>query len=409
VGLALALLVQGARADDVIWRPVTKPLTPAAARPPATPGRPVPLASLGPPIPLGEVGGPSNPAPVTTTSNAPPTSPADRGPIVRAQAPEGPPPVPPPTSAYQPDAGFGAPVNEEGFWGRCRDFFGFGSDSHWSLQGDHCFDCFSSPVTNPFFFEDPRALTEIRPIFLFQTSPSKNPLFNNGNSEFFGVQGRLALNERWSIVFNELGFVSLNPKNGDDVISKSTGFAELHIGPKWTFYRNENRGAVAAAGLTFEIPAGSRKVFQDTGNLALDPYISYAKNFGRLPNSWGSFNFMGNLGYSVGVDDKRSEFLHASAHLDYDVANLHHFYPLIEATWFHYTKRGRLTDLGFEGGDLANFGSSSLDGRDYFILAGGMRYKFSENVQIGGAVEFPISKAKGIENFRFTLDMIFRF
>ena len=28
------------------------------------------------------------------------------------------------------------------------------------------------PVTNPFLFEDPRALTEIRPIFMWQKTPS---------------------------------------------------------------------------------------------------------------------------------------------------------------------------------------------------------------------------------------------
>ena len=32
------------------------------------------------------------------------------------------------------------------------------------VQSDHGFDNFISPVTNPSLFEDPRALTEVRPI-----------------------------------------------------------------------------------------------------------------------------------------------------------------------------------------------------------------------------------------------------
>jgi hypothetical protein len=332
--------------------------------------------------------------------------------VVRAQSPDvpggGPPPVPPPASAYQPDPNVGAPINHDGFWTRTREYFSFGNGQGF-LQCDHAFDVLASPVSNPFFFEDPRSLTEIRPIFIYQSAPNNNPLFHGGNAGFFGVQGRIALNQQWSIVLNELGFVWLNPKNGDDVLSSDTGFAEVRIGPKWTFCRDDNAGFVAATGLTFEIPVGSDRVFQNTGNLGLDPYITVAKNFGRLPNSWGSFNVIGEAGYSFAVDSQRAEFLHGSLHLDYDVANLHRFYPLIEFNWFHYTKGGRRTNLGFEGADLVNFGSSSVGNRDYVTFAAGMRYKWSEAIQIGGAVEWPISKEKGINDFRVTLDMIFRF
>jgi hypothetical protein len=323
----------------------------------------------------------------------------------------GPPPVPPPTSAYQPDGGIGvgAPVHHDGAWDRCREFFGFGSGGQTFLQCDHGFDLLCSPVSNPFFFEDPRSLTEIRPLFMYQTAPNNNPLFHGGNALFFGTQARVALSQQWSIVLNELGFVSLNPKNGDDVISSGTGFAEVRIGPKWTFCRHDNTGFVAATGLTFEIPVGSSRVFQNTGSLGLDPYITVAKNFGRLPNSWGSFNFMGEAGYSFGVDSQRSEFVHSSVHLDYDVANLHHFYPLVELNWFYYTKEGRRTNFGFEGADLVNFGSNGLVNRNYVSLAVGMRYKFSEAIQLGGAIEWPLSKEKGINDFRVTLDAIFRF
>jgi hypothetical protein len=219
----------------------------------------------------------------------------------------------------------------------------------------------------------------------------------------------VALNQSWSIVLNELGFVTLQPDDGGGLISSSTGFAEVHIGPKWTFCRHDNAGFVAATGLTFEIPCGAGGVYQDTGSLGLAPYISFAKNFGRLPYSWGSFNFMSTTGYSFGLDSQRSEFFYSSMHLDYDVANLHHFYPLVELNWFYYTKGGNRTNFGFEGADLVNFGSSGVSNQSYVTLAAGMRYKFTEACQIGGVVEFPISNDKGINDFRVTIDMIFRF
>ena len=40
------------------------------------------------------------------------------------------------------------------------------------LPSDHCFDDFISPISNPFFFEDPRSLTEFRGIFLDNSLPA---------------------------------------------------------------------------------------------------------------------------------------------------------------------------------------------------------------------------------------------
>src|SRR5689334_22588699 len=39
------------------------------------------------------------------------------------------------------------------------------------LPSDHCFDSFISPLSNPFFFEDPRSLTEARGIFIDNSVP----------------------------------------------------------------------------------------------------------------------------------------------------------------------------------------------------------------------------------------------
>jgi hypothetical protein len=294
-----------------------------------------------------------------------------------------------------------------------RGWFDWGDHSsaqqHNWFQSDHCFDqIMTSPVTEPFYFEDPRALTEVRPIAIFQSAPSHNPFFRGGNSEFFGLQARLAFTECWSFVVNELGIISLNPNDPTPEFGRSTGFAEVKMGPKWTFYRNTTAGAVAAAGLTFEIPAGDRSVFQNTGDLGLNPYVTYAQNFGRSLNI-GSFNFIGTAGYAFATDSQRSEFLHTHFHLDYNVLNMHNWFPLVEMNYWYYTKNGKATDLGFEGADLVNFGSHSTQGRNYLTIALGTRYNFTDNVIGGFAVEWPVSNEKGLADFRLTFDMIFRY
>jgi hypothetical protein len=325
-----------------------------------------------------------------------------------------PPPPPPPAAdgAYNSGVVIDRPLGHS-WWEKMRGWMKPGDSSNWGrapFQSDTCFPKLISPVSNPFFFEDPRSLTEVRPIFIYQQAPSANPIFRGGHSEFFGTQARVAFTDRLSLVINELGFVSLHPNMPADGVSSSTGFAELKIGPKYTFLRNKDCDMVAAAGLTFEIPTGSRRVFQDTGNLGLDPYVTFGKTFGRLPSGYGSFNFLAAGGYSFGVDDKRAEFLHASLHLDYNIANANKFYPLIEMNWLHYTKGGRLTDLGFEGGDLVNFGSHSVGNRDDLSLALGARYKFNEHVQLGGTIAWPLlSHQATINDFRLTFDVIFRY
>ena len=203
----------------------------------------------------------------------------------------------------------------------------------------------------------------------------------------------------------------LNPNNQVPPFSKDGGFAEVHVGPKYTFLRNTCTRSVAAVGLDFQIPAGSARVFQNTGNLSLNPYVSYAQNFGRLPSGFGSFDFMTNIGYSVSIDDKRSDYFHSSFQFDYNVANANKIYPFLVLNWLHYTNGGRTFDpgFGFEGGDLVNFGSRNVGSRDYVSLGPGLRYKFSEAIQTGIAAQWAVTHQKEISEFRLTLDLILRY
>jgi hypothetical protein len=322
-----------------------------------------------------------------------------------------PPPVPPAAIDTSPGVALEQPVGPS-FWEKCKGWMNWGNGSganhHW-FQSDTCFNGLISPVTNPFFFEDPRALTEVRPIFMFQGVPTNNPRFGGGDVIFFGTQARVAFTDCFSIVLNELGFVSFNPDHAVPPITSDTGFAEIKIGPKYTFLRCESTGTVIAAGLTFEIPAGESRVFQNTGTLGLDPYITLGQTFGRLPNGFGTINLITEVGYSFSTDNKRSEFFHWSAHLDYNIANSNTFYPLLEFNWLRYTNRGKNTALGFEGGDLVNFGSFTRRSSDVFTIAPGLRYRFTDNIFAGAAVEIPLSAERALMDYRLTFDVIFRY
>ena len=284
------------------------------------------------------------PEPLTATESAPAFRPlsAVAPSVVRARAPPPPPAFPgggPPPVAIGP--GGAAPYNQGvvnsdadlgSFWSRLGNKFsrcwdditGNASGAFQStpkrqmFQSDHDFDVFSSPMTNPYFFVDPRALTEIRPVFIWQHTPSNNPVWNGGNNFDYTLVGSVAVTENISFVVNRLGFTTIAPHGGTTGISSNTGFSETMLGPKLTFLRSETSGTVAAVGLTFIIPDGSSAVLQDTGHLMLDPYFSIAQNFGK--SEYGSFNFMNTTGYNFRTDNTRSEALYSSFHLDYEIA-----------------------------------------------------------------------------------------
>jgi hypothetical protein len=241
---------------------------------------------------------------------------------------------------------------------------------------------------------------------MYQSIPGSNWIMKGGNTEFFGMQARLAFCESFSVVLNKLGGVWLQPSD-TTVIDSTSGFAEVWIGPKWTFLRNENSGTLGALGLTFEIPVGSGSVFQNIGDLSLTPYLTMGQSF--LRSSYGSFNAIGTVGYSFSINNARSEHFFTSLHLDYDIANAHKFYPLIELHWFNYTKNGTANEFGFEGRDLYNFGAFPVSGQNEIDLAFGARYKFTEAAQFGVGVEFPVTGRHEILDFRLTVDFILRY
>lgn len=252
------------------------------------------------------------------------------------------------------------------------------------------------------------ALTELRPLFLYEKFPTSTPGLNGGNAEFYGVQGRLALTDQWSVVLNKFGFVSFHPNETvPGLIESGTGFAEVSIGPKWTFYRNQQTRTVAAFGTNFNFAVGDSHVYQNVGSLSIDPYLTFGQSFGKT--SYGSFNFLGQTGFDVSVDSQRSSYFHSSLHLDYDVANLNKFYPTVELNYFYYTHKGGTNNFSFEGGDLFNFGSSNLTSKDTLTMATGMRYKFNEHYQIGGYFEFPLTSQKMLNDYRIGLDFIIRY
>lgn len=425
IALGLWIGVASARAgDDGGWSPTSAPPAVVRAREVIASTRP-PAASLGRPVAAAAL---ATLAPVTPVSfQSEPVANAPRTPIFRGQAPDSAPPpgaaVPVPAvpgsapfnngEVLPPAGGALAPGSKNTFEKGWDGFLGsFQRRCGNPFQSDHDTDLdqFSSPISSPFLTVDPRALTEIKPVFIYQTIPRRNPDFRGGDIEFFGLTGSVAFTERWALVINKLGGIALQPDDKTFTDGKNrSGFSELWLGPKYTFYRDACNNTVAAAGLTFQIPIGSRRVFQDTGSLSLSPYLSFAKTFGKIPGQFGQFNFMSTTGFSFGTDSQRSDYFYSNFHLDFDVGGQHKYYPTMELNYTRYITAGGAQPLRAEGNDLFNFGSTSISPRNVVTLATGLRYKFTEQVQSGVAFEFPLNNTKDLNDFRVTVDLILRY
>jgi hypothetical protein len=273
------------------------------------------------------------------------------------------------------------------------------------FASDHGFDQFASPITNPFLFEDPRALTEVRPLFIYQKVPGGQPNFQGGSLWFLGTRASLAFTERIGVTLNKLGALGVYP-DGASPYDSEFGFAEVWFGPKVVLIRDPEYGSIVTAGAVFQLPVGSSTVFQDTGNLSIAPYLSAGQTF--LRTRLGSLNALGAVGYSISTDRLRSDYLYLSGHLDWDLFEWHRIYPVAELNWFQYTTNGQARPFSGEGRDLINFGSQS-SGSNLLTWALGGRLKLTESAQIGAAYEMPLMGNRDLFQYRFTVDFILRY
>lgn len=318
---------------------------------------------------------------------------------------DAPPPPPPP----------GGSPNDPGWWpGRRRDLddlrnqfptFGEQDRDRLAFQSDCAFDNFSSPITNPFLAEDPRSLTELRPLYFYQGIPASQYLYQGGHLSFLGVQARAAFTDRFSVTVSKLGWSSITP--GSPLANSDTSFSEIWLSPKFVFWRVPESQTLASFGLQFQIPTGSSSLYQGSGGLGLVPYLSFGRKIGE--SDYGSFHLINVAGYRFATGSTGSSYFYDSLHLDLDMQDRHTFYPTLEMNWFHNSSNGAGRPfLFFEARDFGNVGGSASS-RDLVTIAPGFRYRFTDYLQMGLAIELPIIGTRDLFQYRFGIDLIWRY
>lgn len=288
---------------------------------------------------------------------------------------------------------------------------------------------FVSPVSNPTIFEDPRSLTEIRPIFAYHQIPSSFPVAGVGGGDAYVVaaQLRLAITDRFSFIATKDGYTWVNLQNqalrgavAQANHGSSNGWANLAFGFKGTLWQHadEDNLAMVSAGLRYEAPSGNKSVWQGYGKGQLNPFLSAMWGNDRL-------HIMAYTGPRLALSGVNSSFYDFSFHADYRFEN---FYPLVEVNWVQCLTGGNggiplSTVVDGEGFDFFNFGATEAGGTGVATMALGARWRATDHkalwrpieiadrvgvIDFGTTVEFPLTSQKWLFDWRITTDMIFR-
>jgi hypothetical protein len=262
--------------------------------------------------------------------------------------------------------------------------------------GDHRFDEFISPQTNPIFFEDPRSLTEAR--FLYLRNSVASGLGAPGDFDYFGVQLRAAITHRVSLITTKAGFFCM----GSD-LDPDDGWANTNAGLKVGLWADAQRQQLLSLGALYEIPSGSGQALQGMGNGELAMFLTGGSQLGPRGN------VLSAAGVRMPVNQSdAAKILYWSSHVDHALGATR-VYAVGEMNWYHYFGSGDLPSGDAAGLDLFNFGNANAAGLEVITSAFGLRYKPLPTVEMGIVYELPMTEKKDILNNRLSADWITRY
>ena len=262
-------------------------------------------------------------------------------------------------------------------------------------------------MSNFVFFEDPRTLTELRPIFVQHRLDDNlgGTGIDGGEATLLAAQFRIALTERLSFIAVKDGYFWAHnrpPLSG----LFNDGWADVTAGLKYNWLRDVNCGTLASSGFTYEIPLGDDRALQSVADGEFHLFTSFAQ---RLLD--GNAHYMTTFGWRIPVDGSmQTESLHWSNHLDLRLTDT--LYLVSENVWWHWVDdadaNGTLA-LGVAGQDAFNLPVNNVVGNDLLTQSVGVKYKPSGNYEFGLAYEFPLTKFNDVLDDRFQVDVILRY
>jgi hypothetical protein len=269
-------------------------------------------------------------------------------------------------------------------------------------HSDSCFDDFITPVTNPFYFEDPRTLTEVRGIYMRQQWP---PVTSSHPAQIYSMQLRAALTEDFSLMVTKFGYLQMISDLGEF----DSGAMDFGIGFKHTMYKDREAGRLLTGGMSVITPSGSHQALQGYGEGELNFFLSGATRV------FERGHLMSVVGLRQPIDEaEQNRIVYSSAHYDWRVspATWRPIYLFGETNWY-YTASEPFAPVPpnfiFEGADLFNLGAKFTENNNLVTQALGFKIVPRRGLEMGIAYEIPVTPRTVMMTERWTADVIWRY
>ena len=283
-----------------------------------------------------------------------------------------------------------------------------------------------APMSMPYLFEDPYITTELNLVGIYHGFPSDS-LFNGGEAGVIALQARLAITDRLAFIATKDGFTFL--RSGTEHLDDEEGFMDITVGFKYAVIDDREAGLIVTPSLRYEIPLGNNEVFQGDGDGVLIPAVS----LGYGP---GNIHLIADFGAQIAMNkQKDSSSIFYNIHLDQAfevdcIPGAKFIVPFIELsgmTWVdsgNGTVKVKVDELGVlplrtvqdalhgalgstaslrgEGADIANLGSSGVQGATLITMAWGIRVPFENGFTTGISYERVLSSRQDIFEQRVT-------
>jgi hypothetical protein len=210
-------------------------------------------------------------------------------------------------------------------------------------RGDNEFPNFIGFISNPTLNLDPRALTQLWPVFS-STWASALPPVPGGDFQAYGAGISVALSERFEFGLNRGAYVeasfgaptfrrfpglaqALNLQGGE-----REGWLDLGGFVQYTLIRDVPNQFIFSVGLQAVAPSGSKDLFQGTGPAVLAPYFTTGKECGPY-----HVLLTGGYQFPAESDPGTPKSFFGGLHLDRRVCCW--FYPVLEFNGFYWEKQ----------------------------------------------------------------------
>ena len=270
--------------------------------------------------------------------------------------------------------------------------------------------------SNPLQSIDPRAVTEIEPMFGSAWVSANNPFLPSGSLQVYGPALNVALSDRLSFGLNQGGYAQANFSNDrerllarlglpiPDVDRGGTRQGWLNLGGffQYTVIADVPNQFLLTAGLRWQSTlTGSTQLFQGgAGPWYLSPYLTAGKEF-------GCWHVLATTGYEfpAGSGDATTNTFYLNLHLDRKIGWL---YPLVELNGSYHTSTVNLNIATPRHGviDLGTFESA---GNSLTAAVGANAVLIPGKLELGAVYIRPVTSQGHFDFNGMLVKMVYRY